>query len=72
MEKISKPILILIIVELALLAYYFYQQPLCEPCLSNTDCPPCRSNEQIGAIWVGIFIGVLAVGYLFLVRRHAK
>lgn len=72
MEKIIKPILILIIAELTLLAYYIYQQPQCEPCLPNTDCPPCRSDEQVMAIRAGILIGVLSASYMFLVRRRAK
>ena len=55
-------ILLAVIILLGYLLFKYYQ-PLCEPCLPNTYCPPCLSNEQYVLLYV---IG--AISLLFLLR----
>ena len=68
---INKPTIVFLIVlfNLLILGAYIYYQPLCEPCI-NKDCPPCRSDEQIGIIYMSLFINLGFV--FFLIRRILK
>jgi hypothetical protein len=50
-------------------ALFRYWQPLCEPCLSRTDCPPCLSHEQYVTVGiVGIVSLILLARILILIR----
>ena len=50
--------LILLTIDLLLLSLYKYYQPLCEPCLSKNDCPPCLSREQYFIIYFTIILNI--------------
>lgn len=66
MTKTGKIIIRLLFVEAVFTAYYFYAQPLCEPCLPELPCPPCISKEQIFIIWIGVIIAVATIIYLLI------
>ena len=68
MTKTSKIVLGLLFVEAILTAYFFYTQPLCEPCLPNVQCPPCISKGQILTFWIGVVIAIITVTYLLFVN----
>ncbi len=65
-------ILLLAVVTLLGFLLFKYFQPLCEPCLPNTYCPPCRSKEQyvvqyiVGTIDVVILVRIF---YLLIKRK---
>jgi hypothetical protein len=46
-------------IDLLLLLFYWYYQPLCEPCLSNNGCPLCISKEQVFIIFLGTALNLL-------------
>jgi hypothetical protein len=50
---------------------FWYWQPLCEPCLFNTNCPPCISHLQYALVGS---VGVVALALLarigVLLRRY--
>lgn len=62
--KTIKIIIGLFLLEVILTSYFFYIQPLCEPCPPNIACPPCISEQQIVTFWVGLIIAILVVFYL--------
>src|SRR5215831_5971517 len=73
MTRTTKIIIGLCIFETALTAYYFYAQPLCEPCLPGVSCLPCISESQIITFWTGILIAAATIFYLlFFKKSHAK
>ncbi len=72
MERKSKRIWMLGTVEAILLVYYFFQQPECEPCLSEVDCPPCMSEQQVWAVAMGTLIGVISIWYFVLERLRQR
>lgn len=50
-------------------ALFRYWQPLCEPCLSSADCPPCLSRQQYVIVGiVGILSLILLARLLILIR----
>ncbi|SMO65069.1 hypothetical protein SAMN06265350_10582 [Solitalea koreensis] len=57
-HKVRFLILIAIVTLLGYLLFQYYQ-PLCEPCLLNTYCPPCRSKEQHAVKYITWTIDVL-------------
>ena len=68
-EKTSKILLTaLFFAEAILTAYFFYAQPLCEPCLSDTLCPPCISEQQVITFWIGIIIALTSIIYLAFIN----
>lgn len=68
MTKTSKIIIGLLFVEAILTAYFFYIQPLCEPCLPGSECRLCISEQQIVIIWTGIIIATIALFYLLSIN----
>jgi hypothetical protein len=60
---------LLFIVETLIIYRYNFIQPQCEPCLPNTFCPPCISDEQIIWKYVGFSI-VLIFLVLRMVQGH--
>jgi hypothetical protein len=72
MEKTSKIIIGLLLIEAFLTGYYFYSQPQCEPCLPGIPCPPCISEAQIVTFWAGVAIAIIAMGYLFFISPSLK
>jgi len=59
MRSAVKIIIGFIIIEAILTGYFFYEQPMCEPCLPGTFCPPCISDEQVYARRAGIIIAIV-------------
>lgn len=59
----------LLVIDLLLLLFYRYYQPLCEPCLDKNDCPPCLSKEQYFIIYLGIALNIIFVLYCFFRSR---
>lgn len=64
------------IVEVLLVFFYYYTQPLCEPCIDDMPCPPCVSIEQI---WIRrlfvvnvIFIPILILTIVIISRKRLK
>jgi len=68
MTKTKKIIIGLLFIEATLTAYFFYDQPLCEPCLPGMECPPCISEQQIITFWTGIIIVTITVFYLLFIN----
>lgn len=63
MPNPKKIISIVLIAELILGLYCFIARPECEPCPPDVYCPPCISHEQVIAIWIGVILAALALGY---------
>jgi uncharacterized membrane protein len=61
----------LLLIDLILLILFRYYQPYCEPCLDNTDCPPCLSQEQYFIIYFGIAINAL-IGIICIIRKMTQ
>ncbi len=56
-KKITKSCFLqLLLLDLILIIFFRYYQPLCEPCINLEDCPACLSKEQY---WI-IFFGLIA------------
>jgi hypothetical protein len=71
--KTSKITIGLLLTEAVFTGYFFYAQPLCEPCLPNVPCPPCISEQQVITFWIGIIIAIISVIYLaFITYQSAK
>lgn len=68
MTKTRKIVIALLAIEAGLTAYFFHMQPQCEPCLPNTPCPPCISDEQIITLGTGVIIGVASIAYLIYIN----
>jgi len=68
MTKTKKIIIGLLFIEAPLTAYFFYAQPLCEPCLPGTECPPCISEQQMITFWTGLIILMITVFYLLFIN----
>jgi hypothetical protein len=66
------PFYLLVIVTAVSGCLYWYFQPLCEPCLTGTPCPPCVSAEQYVLVCVMVFIDItlLIRGLYFLLRKN--
>ena len=58
--------------EVVLTAYFFYAQPLCEPCIDNSPCPPCISDEQIITLWAGGLIAFATIGFFTIYKTSEK
>lgn len=70
--KVLKSCLVkLLLLDLALFLLFRYYQPLCEPCLDNTDCPPCLSIEQYFIIYCGTVINVI-IGIICIIKKQNK
>ena len=65
MIKAIKIIDAVTLIEAVLTAYYFYIQPKCEPCLTNSYCPPCISQAQIIILWTGALVGLITIIFLY-------
>jgi hypothetical protein len=68
MTKTRKITIGLLFLEGILTAYFFYVQPLCEPCLPGTECPPCISEQQIMIFWTGIILAATTLFYLLFIN----
>lgn len=67
-------VLLAIITLLGFLLFKYYQ-PLCEPCLPDTDCPPCRSKEQYKVEYIFGALDIIIISrifYLAMKRRNSK
>ncbi len=62
------PFFLLVIVTAVSGCLYWYFQPLCEPCLPGSQCPPCVSDEQYGLVWVTIVFYIVLL-YLKMKNR---
>ncbi len=53
----NKDLKYFIIFEVLCLCYYAYETARlnCEPCIPNTPCPPCQSDQQVIIFWMSIF-----------------
>jgi len=65
----KKKIYILLLIDFALVVIYKIIQPLCEPCLTKVDCPPCISRDQIVVMIIG---GMIAVYIFYLLLAPEK
>jgi hypothetical protein len=64
--KINKKIIIgVVILNTIFLLLFLYFQPLCEPCIDKSDCPPCLSRQQYFIIYFGIAVNLFFLGYYF-------
>jgi hypothetical protein len=59
---LKNPEIICIIGIIVLIIFYFFQLYTiqCEPCLLNTDCPPCETNYMKNivnyiSLWTSVF-----------------
>ncbi len=68
MARLIKIIVWLSIIEFSLIAYYFYMQPQCVPCLPGSPCPPCISKQQIIVFWIGVVVAAITIIYLFIIK----
>jgi hypothetical protein len=50
--KLDFFIIFLVVVSAIGIWLYQYLQPQCEPCLSNTYCPPCIGKEQLTVLYL--------------------
>ncbi len=71
--------IIRIIVGLSILAiifaYKYYDlKPFCEPCLTESDCPPCVSDTQVLMLRLLILdlLVILAIVVIAVVKRNKK
>ena len=72
-NSIVRLLILLAIVTLLGYLLFEYYQPLCEPCLPNTYCPPCRSKEQYMVQYTTGVIDALILLRIFylLIRKKA-
>ena len=63
----------LIILNILLLSRYCYiaYGIECEPCLDNTDCPPCMTKEQYFIIYFGIALNIFIGIYCIIKPRRS-
>jgi hypothetical protein len=66
----KKCFLKIIVIDIILLLLFWYNDPLCEPCLVN-NCPPCLSKEQYLILYTGFFLNFLLI-FLCLYKRKKK
>jgi len=62
----KKDWVIIIIMEIIFIIIFAVNQPLCEPCIDEQDCPPCLSKIQYYVI--GLFI-VFPLIYRYIFKR---
>lgn len=72
MKKYKKIIVSFFVIEMLVVAFYFYNQPLCEPCIPGTSCPPCVSESQIVARWIGFSIAIVTICYFVIENLVSK
>lgn len=71
MKKDNSFLILLLCANLILFGTYKYFQPLCEPCLPNTDCPPCVSGQQEFIMYyLTPFLNVFLIGLHLFFRRN--
>lgn len=68
----KKDWLILSIIEVILGIIFIINQPLCEPCIDEQDCPPCLSNIQYYTIFLFIVFPVIYIIIKMLYKRRVK
>jgi len=72
-KSVGKLTILFIIILGTSYMLYGYYQPLCEPCLHGTGCPPCKSKEQFmimylfGTIELIVLVRIL---YLNLIKSN--
>lgn len=74
MTKPRKILILYIVVNLILLARYFYDRFTiqCEPCLDSINCPPCET-KFMSQFWFFMgFWNILMVTVLLVVRKMNK
>jgi hypothetical protein len=59
-------------IDIILILLYIYYQPLCEPCISKEDCPPCISDEQYFLLGLGILLNIGFLLYIITNKRFSK
>lgn len=72
MRKHKRIIVLFFVVEMLVIAFYFYNQPMCEPCIPGEPCPPCVSESQIAAKWIASLIAILMLCYLIIYPLRRK
>jgi hypothetical protein len=67
--------LLILLVIATLLGYLLFEyfQPLCEPCITDTPCPPCRSKEQHAVQYItGAIDALILLRIFYLILRKKK
>ena len=72
MRKHKRIIVLFFVVEMLVIAFYFYNQPMCEPCIPGEPCPPCVSESQTVAKWIASLIAIVMLFYLIIFPLRSK
>ena len=66
--KMDKVLMCFYVLFVNILSYLLFEefQPICEPCLDNTACPPCISQEQYFIIYFGVVLNIVICVYYLL------
>lgn len=70
MIQTIKKVLSIVILNTVFISLYIKYQPLCEPCLNYSDCPPCISDQQVVIASVGIILNISL--FVFWIIKRAK
>jgi len=62
---------ILSTIEVIWVIIFIINQPLCEPCIDEQDCPPCLSNIQYCTIFLFIVFPVIYIIIKVLYNRKS-
>lgn len=69
-ESVGKLLILFVIILGVGYGLYQYYQPLCEPCLPNTDCPPCIAKEQYVVMYlIGVIEVIILVRVIYLALK---
>lgn len=71
-KKNSSFWILIICINLIFWGMYKYYKPLCEPCLPNSDCPPCLSDEQYFIIYFAPILNLILVGVHYYLKSKQK
>jgi uncharacterized membrane protein len=62
----------LFLLDLILVIFFRYYQPLCEPCIDEADCPPCLSKQQYFIMYSGLAMNLIIGIYCLYKNRRSK